>query len=64
MSGPDLWVLLGDTAEISEAWYQVVGTYQGSNPEVAAFMLETLQRYVSLLPCGLWCFWFLCISSL
>jgi hypothetical protein len=40
-------------AEISEAWYQVVGTYQSSNPELAAFMLETLQRYVHWVDIGL-----------
>lgn len=40
-------------AEISEAWTQVVGGHQGAQPEVAAFMLETVQRYVHWVDIGL-----------
>ncbi len=41
---------LGD---ISEAWYQLVAGYHAQQPELAAFVLETLQRYVHWMDIGL-----------
>ena len=41
------------TADVAEAWLQLVARYSGPRPELAATVLEVVRRYVNWIDIGL-----------
>ncbi len=40
-------------AEVAQAWYSLTLAYSTSHPELAAFVLQTMARYISWMDIGL-----------
>jgi exportin-T len=39
--------------QVADGWYQLLATYAGPEPDLCAFVLETMQRYISWIDIGL-----------